>query len=171
MEVQYRNPDTAVAAGNRIAPKGDAAGRTIVTGDAAAPVPVTGAVAETPPDLTAFGRATYKTSDVDPTGFEVASNVAGASRVLEILYVGLPAALGGPGPYYVVVVDKAAALVGGEASVLPTPKLTAAGDLFFWEPPDGFLFADGIKVALSSTPVIYTAVADQISTTCRTRNP
>lgn len=106
------------------------------------------------------GESHYQSAG--PSGFEVEANVVANRVSLMKLYVGIPATLAA-GPYYVVVVDKAVALANGDLSILPTPKLSAGGEIFFWEPPGGAVFYNGIRVALSSTPVVYTSVAEKCS--------
>ncbi len=162
--VQYRAVDLVLNPDNTAPAKGDVAGRTVVVPDAAVPfVVVVG-----PQSLTAYGRTVYRTAGA--TAYEATSSVAVASRVLELLYVNLPSPVAA-GTYWVMVLDKAGAPAGGDISVTPTAAMTTAGQLFTWEPPDGFLFTAGIQVALSTTPDVYTASAIQISTVCRTRDP
>ncbi len=162
--VQYRAVDLVLNSDNTAPAKGDVAGRTVVTSDVAAPLNVVVG----PQSLTAYGRTVYRTAGA--TAFEAESAVAGASRVLELLYVNVPSPLAA-GSYWIVVADKNAALAPGDVSVTPTPVMTTAGQLFSWEPPDGFLFTTGIRVGLSTTPDVYTAAAIEISTVCRTRDP
>jgi len=165
--VQYRPVDQTLSADNLTAPKGDVAGRTVVTGDAAAPVPMS----VVPASLTAFGRTVYRTAG--PSFYENSSTVAAVSRVVELLYVQVGKALTNAITLYVLVVDKAGAVVAGDGSAVPLPKIVSAGEMIVWEPPDGFLFANGIRVIVSTDPNIYAAPAapEPISVACRTRNP
>lgn len=170
--VEHRAVDPAVATGTLLVPKGDPAGRAVVTGDAAAPVPTTPA----PADLTAYGRDVYRTAG--PTFYENEANVPAPGggaypRVLELLYVQLGKVLANAGvDLYVLVVDKAAAIAVGDGSVTPMPYLARAGEMIVWEPPEGFRFANGIRIIVSTDPNVYAApgVAEPISVTCRTRN-
>lgn len=166
---QYRNPDITLNPDNFAPPKEDVNGRLVVTSDAGAPV----IVEVGPADLTAFGRTTYRTAG--PTRYENEAAVAAVSRVVELCYVQLGAVLVGAGPFYVLVVDTAVAIVAGDASAASMPVMTATpvAQMVVWEPPDGFLFTAGIRVIVSSTPNIYTAPAgaEPISVTVRTRDP
>lgn len=145
--VQFRDPDIVLTDKMTAIPKANAAGVLLV--DAAAPSPA--AFAETP----------FATLDV--SGYDVVTLGPQVACVLVKLYVGMPEVLVGAGPYYVVILDVLGAPVGGERSVVPTPKITAAGQLYFFEPPGGAKFDNGIAVALSSTPVLYTAVGELCS--------
>lgn len=161
--VQYRDPDEAIAAGTTIVPKGDTAGRTVITADA--PIPVA------PVEPTPTGTP-YRTSG--PTFFENEAVIAAVPRVLEMLYIQVGAVLVNAAPLYPLIVDKAGAVVANDGSASPLPKISAVGDMVFWEPPGGFLFTAGLRVIVSSTPDIYTAPgggAEPISVMARTRAP
>lgn len=142
MDVQYRNPDIALVNNQTALAKSDTAGRLDVVGSVApAPVP---AGAETVTESVAFA-----------TSFAYAGPFA-----LTKLYLSLDATLTGAGPFYVHITDAVGAPAAGAASLLPTPKMTAAGDFFFWEPPGGAQFVNGIYIVLSTTPFLYTASAE-----------
>lgn len=161
--VQYRDPDVVLPLSQTAIPKGDAAGRTVVTADA--PIPVA------PVEPTPAGTV-YRTPG--PTFFETEAVIAAVSRVLEILYIQVGAVLVNAAPLYPLIIDKAGAIVGGDGSASPLAKISAVGDLVYWEPPGGFLFTTGLRVIVSSTPVFYTAPgggAEPISVMARTRAP
>ena len=155
MNVQYRDPNITLSNKQTAIAKGEDAGRLDVVGSISpAPVPVGG---ETLQRSLSGGNPAYV----------LTATFAGA-QALTKLYVGLNTPLVGSAPFYVVVVDTAAALVGGEYSVTPTPKMSHAGDLFFWEPPGGVQFAAGIAIAISSTPLVYTPTAELCDISCWT---
>lgn len=159
--VQYRNPDITLPVEQTAIPKGDIAGRTVITVDD--PIPVT------PVEPTPAGTV-YRTAG--PTFYETEAVIAAVPRVLEILYIQAAAALTNAAPLYPLIVDKAGVIGGGDGSASPLPKISAAGDLVYWEPPGGFLFTAGMRVIVSSTPVFYTAPlggAEPISVMARTR--
>lgn len=118
-------------------------------------------VSVAPPSPASFAETLFTTSG--GTGFAVETAGPIVECVLTKLYVSLPYPLVGVGPYFVVVVDKVAALVNGDRSILPTPVMTTPGQTYLLEPPGGIKFTTGIRVALSSTPVLYTAVLEECS--------
>lgn len=141
MNVQYRNPDITLVNKQTAIAKSNNAGILEVI-SSPGPVPV-------------GGETLYATGAYVSQSVMVSSPVA-----LTKLYVGLNAPLVGTGPFYVVVVDSAIALAGGEVSIIPTPPMTSAGDFFYWEPPGGVQFSSGIAVAISSTPLVYTVTTE-----------
>lgn len=145
--VQFRDPDIVLTDKVVAIPKANAVGVMLV--ESAAPSPGT------------FAETFFQTADA--SRFDVSTLGPQAPCVLTKLYVGMPGTLAGAGPYYVVVVDQLGALIGGESSKLPTPKITLAGQLYFWEPPGGVKFDAGVVIALSTTPVIYTATTEECS--------
>lgn len=146
MMVQYRATDIVLPDNNTAIAKANVNG-----------VLLTSSVVPTP---ASFEETLYQTGDA--SGFAVETPGPVATCVLYKLYVGLPAAIVG-GPFYVVVVDKGGAIIAGDRSIIPTPELSNAGELFYWEPPGGAKFSAGIRVALSTTPVLYTATAQTCS--------
>ncbi len=146
MNVQYRSTPVVLTDQMTAIAEGDASGRLLVT--AAPPTPAT------------FSEV-HSIVTGGATGFAVSTLGPQVECVLTKLYVGVKASLATPGTYFVVIVDKLGALVNGDRSIIPTPKITTGGELFFWEPPGGVKFSNGIAVALSSTPLLYTAVAEE----------
>jgi hypothetical protein len=141
MEVQYRNPDITITDKEIVLAKANNQGILEVIASSG-PVPP-------------GGETLYA-----PTAYTAETNVAGPVALTK-LYVGLNSPLVGSGPFYVVVVDSAGPLVSTvDLSVIATPPLTAAGDFFYWEPPGGAQFVNGISVAISSTPLLYTATSE-----------
>jgi hypothetical protein len=137
MDVQYRSPDITLVNNQTAIAKSNTAGVLEVI-SSPGPVP-------------AGGETIYQTG-----AYVTEANVAGALALTK-LYVGLNTPLVGTGPFYVVIVDSAGPLAGGDLSVIPTPPMNAAGDFFYWEPPGGAQFTTGICVGISSTPLVYTA--------------
>lgn len=147
MNVQYRAVDIVLADQFTAIAKSNDAGILLV--------------AAAPPSPATFSETLFTTAG--GTGFAVETAGPIVECVLTKLYVTLPYPLVGAAPYFVVVVDKAAALVNGDRSILPTPVMTTPGQTYLLEPPGGILFTAGIRVALSSTPVLYTSVLEECS--------
>ncbi len=162
--VQYRTFDPSLGHTQTAIPKGDASGRMIVTGEADAPLPIV----ITPDSLAS--TTLYRTAG--PTFYETQSAISAVSVIVELLYVQLGATLLNAAPLYALVIDKNSAVAASDGSAVPFPKMTVVGEMIVWEPPGGFLFANGVRVIVSSTPNIYTAPgggAEPISVVCRTR--
>lgn len=145
--VQYRLVDLVLSDKQTALAKANAAGILVV--DLA------------PPSPASFAETPFRTAGA--TKFAVETAGPAVACVLMKLYLMLPDPLVGAGPYYPIICDKAAAIAPGDVSIVPTPKMTTAGQLYFLEPPGGIEFSNGIRVALSSTPMIYAAVAEQCS--------
>ncbi len=167
MTVQFRPVPITLPKDQTAIAAGDAEGRLLIAVDPLAPL----VVIITPPDLTAYGRVVYRTAA--PTFYEDEAAVAVVPRVVEVMYVQLGKTLVNAGPLYLIVVDKVGAVVAGNGSAVPIPRMAEAGDMIVWEPTDGFLFTTGIRVIVSADPNIYVAPAspEPISVACRTRNP
>lgn len=147
MNVQYRATPIVLTDQLTAIAAGDANGVLLVS--PVSPTPAT------------FNEQDFKTGGA--SGYAVSTLGPQVPFILTKIYVGLPSPLVGVGPYYVVMVDKVGAIVAGERSIIPTPKMQSAGELYFWEPPGGVKFSAGMVVALSSTPLLYTAVLEQCS--------
>lgn len=145
----------------------------VVTADAAAPL----VVLLEPADLTALPVYRTPAGPGPNFGYEneavVPAPGGGAyPRVLEMLYVQILATPVNAGvKYYPLVVDKNAAIAVNDLSAVPLGRLDAGGDMDVWEPPNGFLFTNGIRVIISATPNFYTAFGapEPLSIVCRTR--
>lgn len=138
MPVQYRSPDITLTSGQTALPKSDKHGILEVVGSISpSPVPV--------------GVETLHRS----AGFVPSYSYAGAFALTK-LYLNLNSPLTGAGPFYVHITDAIAAPAALARSLIPTPKMSNAGDFFFWEPPGGVQFATGIYIVMSTTPYLYT---------------
>ena len=145
MEVQYRDPDVTIASNQTILAKGNAQGI----------LEVIASVGPTPPGSETYdGSANFTNSYVYVGAF-----------ALTKLYLSLNSPLTGAGPFYAHITDSAGAPGAGSAGLIPTPKMTSAGDFFYWEPPGGVQFSNGIYIAMSTTPFLYTAAAEPFAVT------
>ena len=140
MDVQYRNYSLGLVNNQTAFAKSDTEGRIEVVGSVS-PVPV-------PP-----GKETL----VQSAGFVTAYVLAGAVALTK-LYLSLDVPLTGAGPFYVFIFDSAVAPGLPAQSVIPTPKMTSAGDFFYWEPPGGAQFVNGIYITISTTPVLGSSI-------------
>lgn len=143
MDVQYRNPDITLVNNQTAFAKSDTAGR----------IEVVGSISPAP---TPAGVETLTES----AGFVTSFVFAGAFALTK-LYLSLNEPLTGAGPFYVFIFDSAAAPLFPAQSVIPTPKMASAGDFFFWEPPGGVQFANGIYVTMSTTPFVAAAAGTE----------
>lgn len=143
MNVQYRNLGLSLAVNQFATAKADDEGRIEVVGSIS-PAPV-------PP-----GVETVSESSGFVTSFALAGTFA-----LTKLYLSLNAPLTGAGPFYVFIYDANAAPGFPAQSLIPTPKMANAGDFFFWEPPGGARFSNGIYITMSTTPFVAAAAGTE----------
>lgn len=143
MDVQYRNYSPGLVNNQTAIAKGDTDGRLEVVGSIS-PAPV-------PPGVETL---------TESSGFVTSFALAGAFALTK-LYLSLNAPLTGAGPFYVFIYDANAAPAFPAQSLIPTPKMANAGDFFFWEPPGGVQFANGIYVTMSTTPFVAAAAGTE----------
>lgn len=143
MDVQYRNPDITLVNNQTAIAKSDTAGRIEVVGSISpAPVP--------------SGVETVSES----TGFVTSFSLVGAFALTK-LYLSLNDPLTGAGPFYVCIFDSNGAPTFPAQALIPSPKMANAGDFFFWEPPGGVQFANGIYITMSTTPFLAAAAGTE----------
>ena len=144
MNVQYRNLGLGLAINQFATAKSDDEGRLEIVGSIS-PAPV-------PPGAETLAQS---------SGFVTAYTIAGPVALTK-LYLSLDAPLTGAGPFYVCIFDSnGAPMFPAAQALIPTPKMSNAGDFFFWEPPGGAQFANGIYITLSSTPAFASAVGSE----------
>lgn len=144
MNVQYRNPD--------ILPLPDK-GTAIAKGDSVGRLEVVGSISPSPAPV---GAETLAQS----SGFVTDYSLVGAVALTK-MYLSLNAPLTGAGPFYVAIFDSSGAPAFHAQALIPSPKMTSAGDFFYWEPPGGVQFANGIYITLSTTPAVVTAAGTE----------
>ena len=143
MNVQYRNLGLGLAVNQFATAKGDDEGRVEVVGSIS-PAPV-------PPGVETVSES---------SGFVTSFLLAGAFALTK-LYLSLNAPLTGAGPFYVCIFDSSGAPTFPAQALIPSPKMANAGDFFFWEPPGGVQFANGIYITMSTTPFLAAAAGTE----------
>lgn len=165
-EVQYRVADITLADRNTATPKGDVAGRLVITADA--PLPIVGPVdvvvtsavfpAATASATGAWLNYSSGTALIGAAGLVIGGGVPG--RLRSIMGVSTAAAT----DYYLVGVNKNSAPVAGDATLFAIPLQDTASNwagssngLDFG--PEGMYFSAGIAYAISTTPQVVTLAA------------